>query len=260
MVGAMLSAAAQILAFVLALLGTVGAAVATLLPNWQVSIRVWSSMVAPMWQTRGLWMDCVWYGTGVFSCTTTKSSLVPPPYMQTTRAAMVLSCALAVFGLGLASVGLRCTRWGGGHRAKGRTSVAAGGCFVLAGALCLGPASWFTSEVLATFMSAQQPDSSKYQPGGALCVTFISAGFLLVGGVIFCLSCPGSALPDYPTPTELDGVALARLQRCLPQAQRDSREKTLVGVDAPEVEKTHASPSKWAPKEVKDNYSRQEYV
>ncbi|XP_037100501.1 claudin-20-like [Syngnathus acus] len=239
----MLSAAAQILAFVLALLGTLGATVATLLPNWQVSIRVWSSMVAPMWHTRGLWMDCVWYGVGVFSCTTNKSPpLALPPYLQTTRAAMVLSCVLAAFGLCLASLGLRCTRWGGGQRAKGRTAVTAGGCFVLAAALCLGPASWFTSEVVAAFMSAQQSDGSKYQPGGALCVTFVSAGFLLAAGVIFCLSCPGSASQDYPTPTD---IAPTRAERWRPQ--RVGREKSPVGVGASE-------------RDVKDSYSRQEYV
>ncbi|XP_061560829.1 claudin-20-like [Phycodurus eques] len=250
----MLSTALQILAFALALLGTVGATVATLLPNWQVSIKVWSSMVAPMWHTRGLWMDCVWYGTGVFSCTTNKSPLALPPYLQTTRAAMVLSCAVAAFGLCLASLGLRCTRWGGGHRAKGQTAVAAGGCFVLAGALCLGPASWFTSEVVAAFMSAHLPDSSKYQPGGALCVTFVSAGFLLAAGFIFCLSCPGagSAPPDYPSPTEPDRFALAQVNRCRPQSESH--------VDTARAEETYASPSKRAPKDVKDSYSLQEYV
>ncbi|XP_077366522.1 claudin-20-like [Festucalex cinctus] len=247
----MLSAAVQILAFILALLGTVGATVATLLPNWQVSMRVWSSMVAPMWHTRGLWMDCVWYGAGVFSCTTDNSPLAPPPYLQTTRAAMVLSCLLAVFGLCLASLGLRCTRWGGGHRAKGRTAVAAGGCLVLAGALCLGPASWFASEVAAAFASARRPAGSKYRPGGALCVTFVSAGFLLAGGVIFCLSCPGSTSPDYPTPTDLDGFALARVERCCTRTQSENRDKALVRVD---------SRSNWVPKDVKDSYSRQEYV
>ncbi|XP_077409746.1 claudin-20-like [Vanacampus margaritifer] len=256
----MLSAAAQILAFALALLGTVGATVATLLPNWQVSIRAWSSMVAPMWHTRGLWMDCVWYGAGVFSCTTNNSPLAPPPYLQTTRAAMVLSCLLAVFGLCLASLGLRCTRWGGGPRAKGRTALAAGGFFVLAGALCLGPASWFTSEVVAAFMSARRPDRSKYQPGGALCVTFVSAGFLLAGGVIFCLSCPGSTSSDYPTPTDLDGFALTRVERRCPRTQSHNREKAPVSVDSPTAEKMHASPSKRVPKDVKDSYSRQEYV
>ncbi|XP_062266997.1 claudin-20-like [Platichthys flesus] len=195
----MLSAAIQILAFALALLGVLGATVATLLPNWKVSIDAWSSLMTPISQMQGLWTDCVWYSAGVFSCTVKSSVLTLPAYLQTTRAAMVLSCTVASFGLCLASLGLKCTRWGGDHRAKGHTAIAAGGCFVLAGLLCLVPASWFTNEVITAFLTTDLPHSSKYQPGGALCVAFVSAGFLLAGGVLFCLSCPGrrTGRPDH---------------------------------------------------------------
>lgn len=196
----MLSTALQVLAFALALLGTLGGTVATLLPNWAVSAESWSGSMSPVQQMQGLWLDCVWFSSGVFSCAAKTSSLSLPAHLQATRAAMVLSCLVAALGLCLASLGLKCTRWGGGRRAKGHTAVAAGGCFVLAGLLCLAPASWFASEVVGAFLASDLPASSKYQPGGALCVTFISAGFLLAGGVIFCMSCPGggprSGLPD----------------------------------------------------------------
>lgn len=196
----MLSTALQVLAFALALLGVLGGTVATLLPNWAVSAESWSSSMSPVQQMQGLWFDCVWFSSGVFSCAAKTSALSLPAYLQATRAAMVLSCLVAALGLCLASLGLKCTRWGGGRRAKGHTAVAAGGCFVLAGLLCLAPASWFASEVVGAFLASELPASSKYQPGGALCVTFVSAGFLLAGGVIFCMSCPGagprSGLPD----------------------------------------------------------------
>ncbi|XP_071395458.1 claudin-20-like isoform X1 [Centroberyx affinis] len=187
----MLSSAVQILAFALALLGVLGATVATLLPNWKVSADVGSNIMTAMSQMQGLWMDCTWYSTGVFSCTLKYSVLSLPAYLQTARTAMVLSCMTASLGLCLASLGLKCTRWGGSHRAKGHTAIAAGGCFVLASVLCLVPASWFTNEVITSFLDANVPESGKYEPGGAVYVTFISAGFLLAGGVIFCLSCPG---------------------------------------------------------------------
>uniref|UniRef100_A0A4W6DZJ0 Claudin n=1 Tax=Lates calcarifer TaxID=8187 RepID=A0A4W6DZJ0_LATCA len=196
----MLSAAIQILAFALALLGVLGATVATLLPNWKVSTNVWSSIMTPISQMQGLWMDCVWYSSGVFSCTMKNSMLSLPAYLQTTRAAMVLSCMVATFGLCLASLG------------KGHTAIAAGGCFILASFLCLVPASWFTNEVITAFLTTDLPESSKYQPGGALCVTFISAGFLLAGGVIFCLSCPGKRTrrPDYASSANPDRPVLYR--------------------------------------------------
>ncbi|KAM9840696.1 claudin-20-like [Aulostomus maculatus] len=267
----MLSAAVQILAFALAILGVLGATVATLLPNWKVSINVWSSIVTPISQMQGLWMDCVWYSSGVFSCTMKNSVLSLPPYLQTTRAAMVLSCMVASFGICLASLGLKCTRWGGGHRAKGHTAIAAGGCFILASVLCLVPASWYTNEVITAFLTTDLPDSSKYQPGGALCVTFISAGFLLAGGVIFCLSCPGNRTrrPDRTSPIDPDRFLLRQVEqrrwecKCPQISQNKSVHLQMGGTKQAEekpVKKIHSPPSKAPSTALKDSYSRQEYV
>ncbi|XP_039981837.1 claudin-20-like [Xiphias gladius] len=271
----MLSAAVQILAFALALLGVLGAVVATLLPNWKVSVNVWSSIVTPISQMQGLWMDCVWYSSGVFSCTMKNSVLSLPAYLQTTRAAMVLSCMVASFGLCLASLGLKCTRWGGSHRAKGHTAIAAGGCFILASFLCLVPASWFTNEVITAFLTTDLPDSSKYQPGGALCVTFISAGFLLAGGVIFCLSCPGKRTrrPDRASCADPDRLVLCRdeQRKREPRPEREQPKKrpnktVQLQMDKMRQEKPgqeqrlYSSPSKLPQKDIKDSYSLQEYV
>ncbi|XP_063079227.1 claudin-20-like [Engraulis encrasicolus] len=187
----MLSSALQILAFALALLGLFGATVATLLPNWKVSADQGPNIITAITQMQGLWMDCTWWSTGVFSCTLKYSVLALPAHVQTARTTMVLSCMMSTLGLCLAALGLKCTRWGGSHRAKGHTAIAAGGCFVAAGVLCLVPASWFTNVVITTFLDARVPESSKYEPGGAVYVAFVSAGFFLAAGVLFCLSCPG---------------------------------------------------------------------
>ncbi|XP_044024146.1 claudin-20-like isoform X2 [Siniperca chuatsi] len=274
---AMLPASIQILAFALALLGVLGTTVATLLPNWKVSNNAWTSIMTPISQMQGLWMDCVWYSSGVFSCTIKNSVLSLPAYLQATRAAMVLSCMVALFGLCLASLGLKCTRWGGSHRAKGHTAIAAGGCFILASFLCLVPASWFTNEVITAFLTTDLPDSSKYQPGGALCVTFISAGFLLAGGVIFCLSCPGkrTGRPDRASSADPDGLPMCRDERRGREPQTEDvqpkhrKNKTVqlqmdkVKQEKPEQgqeQKVYSSPSKLPPKDIKDSYSLQEYV
>ncbi|XP_068610072.1 claudin-20-like [Brachionichthys hirsutus] len=224
----MFSAAVQVLAFALALLGVLGAAAAALLPNWTVRSSAWPSVAAPVSQMRGLWMDCVWYGAGAFSCSVKTSA---PASLRATRAAMVLSCVAGPFGLCLASLGLKCTRWGGGHRAKGRTAMAAGGCFVLASFLCSVPASWFTGEVVGAFLTSDLPDSSKDQPGGALCVTFVSAGFLLAGGVVFCCSYPRTRTGRPESPRRRG----QERRRC-------------------------PSPPRLPPKDLKDSYSMQEYV
>lgn len=181
----------QMFAFVLALLGFVSATVATLLPNWKVSADVGNNIMTAISQMQRLWMDCTWYSTGVFSCSLKYSVLALPAYLQTARTTMVLSCMMATMGLCLAALGLKCTRWGGSYRSKGHTAISAGACFIVAGVLCLVPASWFTNEVITTFLDSKVPKSSKYEPGAAVYVAFVSAGFLLAAGVIFCLSCPG---------------------------------------------------------------------
>lgn len=187
----MASTGTQIFGFVLALLGILGATVATLLPNWKVSADVGSSIITVISQMQGLWMDCTWYSTGMFSCTLKYSVLALPAYLQTARTTMVLSCVLAALGLCLASLGLKCTHWGGGRRAKRHAALAAGVCFVASGFLCLVPASWYTNEVIASFLDASVPESNKFEPGGAVYVAFVSSGLLFTGGFIFCLSCSG---------------------------------------------------------------------
>lgn len=187
----MASTGMQIFGFVLALLGIMGAMVATLLPNWKVSADVGSNIITAISQMQGLWMDCTWYSTGMFSCTLKYSVLSLPAYLQTARTTMVLCCVLAAMGLCLASLGLKCTRWGGGRRSKRHAAIASGCCFVAAGFLCLVPASWFTNEVITNFLDSSVPESNKFEPGGAVYVAFVSAGFLFMGGCIFCMSCSG---------------------------------------------------------------------
>ncbi|MGH0171030.1 UNVERIFIED_CONTAM: hypothetical protein FKN15_012914 [Acipenser sinensis] len=156
----MASAGMQIFAFTLALLGLFGATVSTLLPNWKVSADLGSNIITAISQMQGLWMDCTWYSTGMFSCTLKYSVLSLPAYLQTARTSMVLSCVLAALGLCLASLGLKCTRWGGGVQAKRHTAIAGGVFLIVAGFLCLVPASWFTNEVIASFLDSSVPESN----------------------------------------------------------------------------------------------------
>ncbi|XP_068198742.1 claudin-20-like [Antennarius striatus] len=260
----MLSAALQILAFALALLGVLGTAMATLLPNWKVCLSAWAGAVTPVSRMGGLWTDCVWFSSGAFSCTVKPSPLSLPPALQTARAGMVLSCLVGAFGLCLASLGLKCTRWGGSRRAKAHTAVAAGGCLVLAALLALGPASWFTHQVVSAFLTTDLPDNSKYQPGGALCVTFISAGFLLAGGVIFCLSCPGTGTrrPEPPPGRFLKSrEPKTGPSRTEDRMEEGEQENGRQGNPQQEREgRGHLSPARLRPQELKDSYSLQEYV
>ncbi|KAJ0026530.1 hypothetical protein NQD34_017530 [Periophthalmus magnuspinnatus] len=249
----MLSTAVQVLAFVLALLGLVGVTVATVLPNWKVSMTGWTSLMTPISHMQGLWMDCNFYSSGVFSCTMKTSMLSLPPYLQVTRIAMVLSSLITGFGICLASLGLKCTQWGGSRRAKAHTAIAAGSCFVLSSILCLVPASWYTKEIITAFLTTDVPESSKYQPGGALCLTFVSAGFLLASGVVFCLSCPKNTSNRPSGERKIEHRSIRGTQTDCPNVVR-IQEHVENQENAKELE---SHPEQ---KEVKDSYSLKEYV
>ncbi|KAJ7988889.1 hypothetical protein DPEC_G00313870 [Dallia pectoralis] len=245
--GKMASTGMQVFAFVLALLGIMGAMVATMLPNWKVSADVGSNIITAISQMQGLWMDCTWYSTGMFSCTLKYSVLSLPAYLQTARTTMVLSCVTAAMGLCLASLGLKCTRWGGGRRSKRHAAIASGGCFIAAGFLCLVPASWFTNEVITNFLDRSVPESNKFEPGGAVYVAFLSAGFLFVGGSIFCMTCSGKRhghqdLVLLPPP---DKLLLQQQQQQLLQEQQEQLQHQYCSL---------------SPLDNKTGYSLQDYV
>ncbi|XP_021246910.1 claudin-20 [Numida meleagris] len=185
----MASAGLQFFAFMLALFGVFGNIAATLLPNWKVNADVGSNIITAITQMQGLWMDCTWYSTGMFSCTLKYSVLSLPVYIQTARTTMVLSCILSAFGICITTVGMKCTKLGGDTDSKSHTCFAGGVCFILAGIFGLVPTSWYTREIISNFLDQTIPESSKHEPGGAVYIGFISAGFLLVAGAIFCTSC-----------------------------------------------------------------------
>uniref|UniRef100_A0A8D2LSJ2 Claudin n=1 Tax=Varanus komodoensis TaxID=61221 RepID=A0A8D2LSJ2_VARKO len=185
----MASAALQFFAFLLALFGVFGAIIATLLPNWKVNADVGSNIITAITQMQGLWMDCTWYSTGMFSCTLKYSILSLPVHIQAARTTMVLSCILSTFGICIATVGMKCTRLGGDRDSKSHTSFAGGVFFMLAGIFGLIPTAWYTREIISNFLDPTVPESSKHEPGGAVYIGFISAGLLLTAGAIFGTSC-----------------------------------------------------------------------
>ncbi|XP_059128790.1 claudin-20 [Peromyscus eremicus] len=184
----MASAGLQLLAFVLALSGVSGVLTATLLPTWKVTAALGSSIVTAIVQVHGLWMDCTWYSTGMFSCSLKYSILSLPIHVQTARATMVLACVLSALGICTSVVGMKCTHLGGDTHTKSQIAFAGGICFMIAGISGLIPTVWYTKEIVENFLDWTIPKSNKYEPGGAVYIGFISAMLLLISGVIFCIS------------------------------------------------------------------------
>uniref|UniRef100_A0A8C6R671 Claudin n=1 Tax=Nannospalax galili TaxID=1026970 RepID=A0A8C6R671_NANGA len=178
----------QLLAFILALAGVSGVLTATLLPNWKVSADRGSNIITAIAQLHGLWMDCTWYSTGMFSCTLKYSILSLPIHVQAARATMVLACVFSALGICTSIVGMKCTHLGGDRQTKSQASLAGGVCLMLAGTSGLIPTVWYTKEIIANFLDLSVPESSKHEPGGAVYIGLVSALLLLVSGVIFCTS------------------------------------------------------------------------
>ncbi|XP_012859875.1 claudin-20 [Echinops telfairi] len=185
----MASAGLQLFAFSLALLGVSGVLMATLLPTWKVHVDPGSNVLTAITQLQGLWADCTWYSTGMFSCTLKYSVLSLPTLVRAARAMMVLACVLSALGVCVSTVGMACTRLGGNRKTKERAALTGGVCFLSAGGLGLLPVGWYTKEIVADSVRLAGAEGRGQEPGSALYVGFAAAVLLCLSGMIFCLSC-----------------------------------------------------------------------
>ncbi|XP_068135634.1 claudin-20 [Hyperolius riggenbachi] len=185
----MASAGLQNFAFIIAIISMCAAITATLLPNWKVKGDTGSNIVTAVTQMQGLWMDCTWYSTGMFSCTVKYSILSLPVYIQTARTSMVLSCIVSSLGICVSIVGIKCTKLGGDPQTKINVVFAGGTCFLLAGIFGMISASWYMKEIISNFLDPSIPQSRKHEPGGAVYIDFFSAALHFLAGAMLCASC-----------------------------------------------------------------------
>ncbi|NXB96538.1 CLD2 protein, partial [Vidua macroura] len=186
----MVSMGLQLLGYTVAFLGYIGTLTATLLPSWKTSSYIGSSIVTAISFTKGLWMECATYSTGITQCDIYSSLLNLPADIQAAQALMVSSCAVSSLACLLSVVGMRCTVFSQGSPGKDRLAVAGGAVFVLGGLLCFIPLVWNIHVVLRDFHNPVIPDSMKFELGEALYLGIISSLLSLVGGFILCTSCP----------------------------------------------------------------------
>ncbi|NWX61852.1 CLD2 protein, partial [Promerops cafer] len=186
----MVSMGLQLLGYTVAFLGYIGTLTATLLPSWKTSSYIGSSIVTAISFTKGLWMECATYSTGITQCDIYSSLLNLPADIQAAQALMVSSCAVSSLACLLSVAGMRCTVFSQGSPSKDRVAVAGGAIFVLGGLLCFIPLVWNIHVVLRDFRNPVIPDSMKFELGEALYLGIISSLLSLIGGFILCTSCP----------------------------------------------------------------------
>ncbi|KFR10752.1 claudin-2 [Opisthocomus hoazin] len=186
----MVSMGLQLLGYAMAVMGYIGTLTTTLLPSWKTSSYIGASIVTAVSFTKGLWMECATYSTGITQCDIYSSLLSLPTDIQAAQALMVSSCAVSSLACLLTVVGMRCTVFKQGSPGKDWVAVVGGIVFVLGGLLCFIPLVWNIHVVLQDFHNPVLPDSTKFELGEALYLGIISSLLTLVGGFILCTSCP----------------------------------------------------------------------
>ncbi|XP_042334097.1 LOW QUALITY PROTEIN: claudin-2 [Sceloporus undulatus] len=186
----MASVGLQLVGYILGLLGLLGTVIATLLPGWKTSSYIGTSIVTAVGFSKGLWMECASYSTGITQCDIYSSLLNLPADLQAAQALMSTSIAVSLLASIVCVMGMRCTVFAQGSPTKDRVAVAGGAAFILGGLLAFIPVVWNIHVVLRDFYNPVIPDSMKYELGEALYLGILSSLVSLVGGLILCASCP----------------------------------------------------------------------
>ncbi|XP_078086749.1 claudin-20 [Mustelus asterias] len=185
----MASAGLQIFALSLSLAACLGVIATTVLPNWKVTTFEKSNIISTTTDMQGLWMECTWYSTGLFSCRFNFSFLAQPVHIQASQAMMVLSCLISMLGIGISLPSMKCIRWGADRRTKRCVAITGGVCFITAGLMCLISIFWFTTELVSHYFKPSVSEDNRYEIGEAIYLGCISAVFSFIAGAIFCSSC-----------------------------------------------------------------------
>ncbi|XP_030398795.1 claudin-7 [Gopherus evgoodei] len=184
----------QLLGFVLALLGWVALIAATILPQWRMSSYAGDNIITSVAVYQGLWMSCAWQSTGQIQCKAYDSILNLSSALQATRALMVVSIVMGIIGIGVASMGMKCTRCGGDNKVqKARIAMTGGLIFVVGGLAALIACSWYGNQIVQDFYNVTVPMNAKYEFGSAIFIGWAGSALVLLGGGLLSCSCPGKS-------------------------------------------------------------------
>ncbi|CAL8401984.1 unnamed protein product [Boreogadus saida] len=190
----------QILGFALSLLGLIGLIIGTMLPQWKMSAYVGDNIITAISMYSGLWMSCAFQSTGQIQCKAYDSILQLDSSLQATRALMILGIIVTGAGLGVATMGMKCTTCGGDDKTKKSRIAMAGGIILLIGALAaIVACSWYAHNIIREFYNPFTPVNTKYEFGSAIFIAWAGSFLDVIGGGMLAASCPrGKSKPSYP--------------------------------------------------------------
>ncbi|XP_063043158.1 claudin-7-A [Engraulis encrasicolus] len=196
----MANAGIQLLGFGLSLVGIIGLICGTIMPQWKMSAYVGDSIITAVAMYEGLWMSCAFQSTGQLQCKIYDSILQLDNALQATRALMIVGIIVSIAGLGVASIGMKCTTCGADDRARKSRIAVTGGIILLVGALCaIVACSWFAHNVIRAFYNPYTPVNTKFEFGAAIFIAWGGSLLDVLGGALLAASCPRSKqLSKYP--------------------------------------------------------------
>ncbi|XP_063287346.1 claudin-2 [Pelobates fuscus] len=186
----MVSVGLQMVGYVLSILGLTGTVIATVMPSWKVSSYIGASIVTAVGFSKGLWMECASFSTGITQCDIYNSMLGLAADTQAAQALMITSCVFSVLASMFSVFGMRCTIFSQGSPGKDKLAVAGGALFILGGILSLIPICWNLHSILQEFYNPLIPDAVKFEIGPALYLGILASILSVLGGAILCASCP----------------------------------------------------------------------
>ncbi|KAM5126336.1 claudin-7-like [Mantella aurantiaca] len=192
----------QMLGFVMALLGWIALIAATIMPQWRMSSYAGDSIITAIAIYQGLWMSCVTQSTGQIQCKVYDSLLVLDAALQATRALMVVSIVVGIFGMAVSTMGMKCTKCGGDDKVKkARIAMTGGFVFLLAGLAALIACSWYGNQIIRDFYNPLTPINTKYEFGAGVFLGWAGSFLVILGGALLACSCPrktGYSTKGYP--------------------------------------------------------------
>ncbi|KAL2094540.1 hypothetical protein ACEWY4_009259 [Coilia grayii] len=190
----------QLLGFALSLIGLIGLIIGTILPQWKMSAYVGDNIITAIAMYEGLWMSCAFQSTGQIQCKVYDSILQLNSALQATRALMIVGILVTVAGLGVSTMGMKCTNCGGDDKAKKSRIAMTGGIILIIGALCSVVAcSWFAHRIIQDFYNPFTPVNTKYEFGSAIFIAWAGSFLDIMGGAMLAASCPkAKSTPKYP--------------------------------------------------------------
>ncbi|XP_049581317.1 claudin-9-like [Syngnathus scovelli] len=203
----MASSGVEILGLTLAVAGWLGAMVACGLPMWRVAAYVGQNVVLSQVIWEGLWMNCSVQSTGQMHCKVHDSMLGLPRELQAARALVVVSVALGVVGVALATAGAQCTDCSRDVRGKRRLAAAGGLVLTLAGVLTLAAVSWTAHVIVLGFYDPLLEETGKRDFGNALYFGWAASCLLILGGALLWCTC--SLRRDW-RPAQVDYSSVSR--------------------------------------------------